>query len=73
MTDPELQPWFPEAISPTTGTTLAALRDAQLLDRFYLAGGTGLALQFGHRQSLDLDFFARSTSTKRRSSSASRR
>jgi hypothetical protein len=29
------------------------------LDRFYLAGGTGLALQFGHRLSLDLDFFAK--------------
>jgi len=24
---------------------------------FYLAGGTGLALQIGHRKSLDLDFF----------------
>lgn len=24
---------------------------------FYLAGGTGLALQIGHRQSLDFDFF----------------
>ncbi|MEW6584693.1 MAG: nucleotidyl transferase AbiEii/AbiGii toxin family protein [Nitrospirota bacterium] len=24
---------------------------------FYLAGGTGLALQLGHRKSLDLDFF----------------
>jgi predicted nucleotidyltransferase component of viral defense system len=27
-------------------------------DNFYLAGGTGLALQLGHRKSLDLDFFA---------------
>jgi predicted nucleotidyltransferase component of viral defense system len=25
---------------------------------FYLAGGTGLALQLGHRRSLDLDFFS---------------
>lgn len=25
---------------------------------FYLAGGTGLALQLGHRQSVDLDFFS---------------
>jgi len=37
--------------------TLRALRDANLLDRFYLAGGTGLALQIGHRRSQDLDFF----------------
>lgn len=28
------------------------------LARFYLAGGTGLALQLGHRRSDDLDFFA---------------
>ncbi|MCX6703530.1 MAG: nucleotidyl transferase AbiEii/AbiGii toxin family protein [Candidatus Zambryskibacteria bacterium] len=28
-----------------------------LKDRFYLAGGTGLALQFGHRDSIDFDFF----------------
>ena len=27
-------------------------------DDFYLAGGTGLALQIGHRQSVDFDFFA---------------
>lgn len=24
---------------------------------FYLAGGTGLALQLGHRDSIDFDFF----------------
>ncbi len=24
---------------------------------FYLAGGTGLALQIGHRKSIDFDFF----------------
>ena len=26
-------------------------------DRFYLAGGTGLALQLGHRDSIDFDYF----------------
>ena len=26
-------------------------------DGFYLAGGTGLSLQFGHRDSIDFDFF----------------
>lgn len=30
-----------------------------LKDRFYLAGGTGLALQLGHRDSVDFDFFAK--------------
>lgn len=28
------------------------------LKDFYLAGGTGLAIQLGHRMSLDLDFFS---------------
>lgn len=30
-------------------------------DRFYLAGGTGLALQIGHRESIDFDFFSASS------------
>lgn len=30
-----------------------------LKERFYLAGGTGLALQFGHRDSIDFDFFTK--------------
>lgn len=29
----------------------------KLFDNFYLAGGTALALQVGHRKSIDLDFF----------------
>ena len=29
------------------------------MQQFYLAGGTGLALHLGHRQSRDLDFFTR--------------
>jgi hypothetical protein len=28
------------------------------LDSYYLAGGTAIALQLGHRKSIDLDFFA---------------
>ena len=30
---------------------------SNLMAGFYLAGGTGLALQLKHRRSLDLDFF----------------
>jgi hypothetical protein len=45
-------------IPDSTHATLCALRDSRLLDGFYLAGGTGLALHFGHRISRDLDFFA---------------
>jgi hypothetical protein len=31
---------------------------AEVADRFYLAGGTGLALQLGHRTSIDIDLFS---------------
>ena len=58
MTDHEQRAWHSNVIPASTEATMRALRDAQLLDRFYLAGGTGLALQFGHRLSLDLDFFS---------------
>jgi hypothetical protein len=58
MTNHEHGAWHRKVIPASTETTLSLLRDAHLLDDFYLAGGTGLALQFGHRLSLDLDFFA---------------
>lgn len=44
-----------EIISKETKNSLEILRD--LLDGFYLAGGTGLALQIKHRFSDDLGFF----------------
>jgi hypothetical protein len=50
--------WHREVITAATEATLRSFRNASLLDGFYLAGGTGLALQIGHRVSLDLDFFA---------------
>ena len=34
-----------------------SLSTQSFIGDFYLAGGTGLALQIGHRQSLDFDFF----------------
>ena len=49
--------WHHEVIGPTVEQTLKALQERSLLEGFYLAGGTGLALQLGHRRSLDLDFF----------------
>ena len=49
--------WHHEVINPAVEQTLEALHERALLDGFYLAGGTGLALQLGHRRSLDLDFF----------------
>lgn len=35
-----------------------SLRQPAFLKDFYLSGGTGLALQLGHRESQDLDFFS---------------
>jgi hypothetical protein len=58
MTDDQSNVWHQEVISNTTEGALRALRDAELLNHFYLAGGTGLALRLGHRLSQDLDFFA---------------
>src|SRR5512142_422493 len=37
---------------------LRILGGQPFLSRFYLAGGTALALQLGHRRSVDLDFFS---------------
>lgn len=33
----------------------------EVAERFYLAGGTGLALQLGHRTSIDIDLFSQNT------------
>lgn len=46
-----------EVLSPEGLNTLTALKDAKLLHDFYLAGGTALALQLGHRRSIDFDWF----------------
>jgi hypothetical protein len=58
MADDQCNEWHSEVIAGAMETTLRVLQDAALLDRFYLAGGTGLALRLGHRLSHDLDFFA---------------
>jgi len=48
-----------EIISKKTKTNLEILAKETVLKNFYLAGGTGAALQFKHRVSLDLDFFTK--------------
>lgn len=48
---------FTEAISRQTTENLAILGKSKILGNAYLAGGTALALQMGHRISYDLDFF----------------
>ena len=51
--------WHEEILPPKTKKALAFLSQAPWLKKteWYLAGGTALALQLGHRQSEDLDFF----------------
>jgi len=49
--------WHPEALGDMLWETLITMERASLLLPFYLGGGTGLALQLGHRRSHDLDFF----------------
>jgi hypothetical protein len=49
--------WHPETITTATEGVLRALQSPILSEHAYLAGGTGLALRFGHRRSVDLDLF----------------
>lgn len=48
-----------EIISKATRDDLEILKRAGLLRNYYLAGGTGLAMQLKHRLSIDLDFFSK--------------
>jgi hypothetical protein len=52
------QRWHRETVTPHVVDTLEDLVRLSVLERFYLAGGTALALQCGHRRSVDLDFFS---------------
>ncbi len=58
MVDRSENTWHRETISEDVERTLDALQQVPIAARFYLAGGTGLALQLGHRRSMDLDFFS---------------
>lgn len=52
-----------ESLTPATQDAFHLLSKQKLINDFYLAGGTGLALHFGHRFSVDLDFFSDHTDT----------
>lgn len=47
----------PATVEPATLELLTRLMQVAMLEPFGLAGGTNLALQFGHRSSVDLDLF----------------
>ena len=48
---------FWNTITPEMRLVLAAFAKTEIGAHFYLAGGTALSLQLGHRISVDLDFF----------------
>ncbi len=47
-----------ETVTPATLELLKGLMADEKLNNFFLAGGTALSLQIGHRISVDFDFFA---------------
>ena len=49
---------FEEILQPETAALLKKFESSDWIKDFYLAGGTALALQYGHRQSIDLDWFS---------------
>lgn len=49
---------YPKVLNSNTKKVLENLSKLKFVSQFYLAGGTGLALQLGHRFSQDLDFFS---------------
>lgn len=50
--------FYADAITPECRKGLDFLRSQEFIKDFYLAGGTALALQIGHRISTDLDWFS---------------
>jgi len=48
-----------EVLSRQSAEALPFLKQMPFINQFYLAGGTGLALQLGHRLSADFDFFSK--------------
>lgn len=53
-----LDPVHWKAITPELHDLLRFIGQQRFARRFYLAGGTALALRLGHRRSVDLDFFS---------------
>lgn len=50
---------FEQVLPGDTKAILALLKKNEIIQKAYLAGGTALALQLGHRISYDLDFFTK--------------
>ena len=50
-----------QTVLPDTLELLRILMQMPELENMRLVGGTSLALQYGHRRSIDLDFFGETT------------
>ncbi len=48
---------YKEVFEPKTEYLLEKIKETSVFQEFYLAGDTALALQYGHRKSIDLYFF----------------
>lgn len=62
-----LDPVHWEAITSEMRELLRFIGQQSFARRFYLAGGTALALRLGHRRSVDLDFFSETDQVTRAS------
>jgi len=49
----------PSIVKPATFQLIQELQSQTELKEFYLVGGTALALQLGHRNSIDIDLFTK--------------
>ncbi|MBI5356716.1 nucleotidyl transferase AbiEii/AbiGii toxin family protein [Candidatus Collierbacteria bacterium] len=49
---------FKSVLSESAQAALAVLAKSKIVNKAYLAGGSALALRFGHRHSIDFDFFS---------------
>jgi hypothetical protein len=58
--------WHREAIPDSVAKTLSEVAPLEPMSDFYLAGGTGLAVHFGHRRSVVLDLFSAPHSDEQR-------
>lgn len=50
--------WHPEVMTKAQADVLARFGPIAAAEGLYLAGGTALALRYGHRRSVDLDWFS---------------
>ena len=56
---------FSQSIDEKTKRVFEKIAQSKIAKNFYLAGGTALAIQLGHRESIDLDWFCQTDFSNR--------